>query len=423
VVEFDEYGDFFDTEQLMQSLKMIGAVEGKPLLVTFVHGWRHNASPGDEDLIDLQNLVTRLNSMEGLKGYTACGLYIGWRGARVDESKLPGLVTAIPAGLTFWNRKAATDRVADIGLARVLSHTSKAAWKDSGRVITIGHSFGGRILEKCIGNSMAAQSATLDTIKPLADFTVFVNPASESLTARKLKLALKGWDRDDTKSVTVPGSDKSALPPPPLMVAIGAQNDKATGFLWPLGYGLAKLFGRIPKTNDYLNTGNSKPDKQAPYLRLTTTNDQYQHTHMLELITGNQPALMGSEQILSRNLSDLKASANARIFIRSSDGLASAWRLQELSTVSQKPWTKTFGRLGQRREINHVVGSKAYWVFNVPKEILSGHGGSQTQGVITDQMLDLLVAMIGRANLADRKDGGPQVKVNFASMASSSPTE
>jgi len=168
---------------------------------------------------------------------------------------------------------------------------------------------------------------------------------------------------------------------------------------------------------------NGETDEQAPYLKLTTTNDQYQLTHSLKPVEGQKSIEMDSKTILRKNLSNLQARADDPIYIRTgTDGVAGQWRLTELDPRGQKAKPKWW-RPDDRKKIHLTLPSNAYWVFEAPKEILSGHGGSPTQGVITNQMLDLLLAMIARANLPDRADGGPTVKIDLDSTGSSRPLE
>ena len=370
VVELDEQGDLWDTGQLRQALAMIRATP-RPLLVTYVHGWRHDARPGDADLVQFDRFIADLNR-EKPAGYTACGIYIGWRGSSVGESGGAGAVAAL---LSFWDRKWATDRMADIGLSRVLNQSSAAAWRRGGRSVAIGHSFGGRILERTAGISSAAQAGTLDTLKPAADLVVLVNPASESLTARKLKLALRGWTK-----------------PYPLIVAIGAPDDAATGRAWPWGYRLSPQ----PRTRDYTVLG--APDPQRDYLATTVTHDPKQITHALRP-SGETRAGPGGDAF-GANLGVLDSGPGTPIWIRSGpDGRAMPYRLSKLDP-------RASGDAG----LKFVLESDAYWTLQTPREVLSGHSGDRAAGgVFSVPMRDLMAGIFARAELDRRADGGPKV--------------
>lgn len=379
VIEFDEQGDLWDTAQLKQALKMIGSTR-KPLLVTFIHGWRHDARPDDDDLFQFTQFIDALNQVHPA-GYTACGVFIGWRGASVEERFPP--VTTLPALLSFWDRKQATGRMADIGLSRTLNQTAAAAWKNDGRAVAIGHSFGGRILEKTAGMSAASQAGALDTIKPVADLVVLINPASESLTARKLKLALRNWNKRY-----------------PLMVALGATNDGATGKAWPLGYKLSPQ----PRTRSYHTLG--RPDPQARYLDVTVTNDQRQITHELNERPVADDISTPGANTFARNLAALASTTHQPIWIRTGpDDQATAFFLDERDT------RRVDG-------VEFVLESKAYWTLQVPPKVLSGHNGDRRHGgVLSTAMTDLIAGIFARAELARRDDGGPKVAPTTSPLA------
>src|SRR5689334_5451075 len=76
VIKFDEQGDFFDIKQLRAATAMIEDIE-KPLLITFFHGWRHDAREDDRDLIQFKRFIDQVNKSKP-SGFTACGVYIGW---------------------------------------------------------------------------------------------------------------------------------------------------------------------------------------------------------------------------------------------------------------------------------------------------------------------------------------------------------
>src|SRR5262249_17813961 len=50
-------------------------------IVTFVHGWKHNASYDDEDVLTFRKVLTGLNHLENQTCHRkVIGLYVGWRG-------------------------------------------------------------------------------------------------------------------------------------------------------------------------------------------------------------------------------------------------------------------------------------------------------------------------------------------------------
>ena len=108
-VEFDERGDFWDRGQLRETARAIEHTRKPVLLVTYIHGWHHNANdrkPGGQNPGDVQTfrcLLSELAVSESTKDYQVHGVYLGWRG-RLIEGPLDYL--------TFLDRKAAATRIA-----------------------------------------------------------------------------------------------------------------------------------------------------------------------------------------------------------------------------------------------------------------------------------------------------------------------
>lgn len=383
VVEVDSSGTFWDAKQLDAAVDFVKG-KNKPLLVTFVHGWRHNAKPDDQDFIQFNQFIEQLNK-KNLGGHTVCGLYVGWHGATVNEH-VKGMkwVTSASAVFSFWRVKRGTDRVCTKpDVSQILNQTAAAAWGKGGKVALIGHSFGGRIVEQIYGVSASGQSGDLDSFKPVADLAVLINPASESLTARNIKLSLKKWNREY-----------------PLIAAIGATNDGANGKAWTWGYRVAPQ----PPTRDFhidLKQGDNVKrvvERQRHYLDTTVTNDKRQITHAL---VKDCAQITTPDDTFAANLKG-DANFDVPIWIRSHEENASpkAYLLNKLDT------TKVEG-------VDHVIASKAYWAFQVPTEVLSGHSGDRSKGgVLATPMTDLLTAIFTRTSLLARKKGGASVPFN-----------
>src|SRR5262245_31738769 len=76
-VEFDDQGEFWDSQQLESAIAHIrdvcdGAAEGsygpsgktEIIVITFIHGWMHNATPEDANLEHFSELIRRRASAE-----------------------------------------------------------------------------------------------------------------------------------------------------------------------------------------------------------------------------------------------------------------------------------------------------------------------------------------------------------------------
>lgn len=234
VIELDEQGDLWDGNQIQGAINLIKEKgDGNPLLITYVHGWRNDATDETNDLKLFCGFMERLGKVKPV-GMTPVGVFIGWRGSAVHE-KIKGVGPAFAMGTTFWNRKAATGRMAGIGFNRAIGQTGAAARKLGGKVVLVGHSFGGRIVERAIGNSLSSQLGLGSSFKSPADLVVLVNPATESLTAREIKLALRDWKESY-----------------PLIVAITSKTDGPNKTAWPLGYCVSKFALQVPPDRNYI---------------------------------------------------------------------------------------------------------------------------------------------------------------------------
>jgi len=198
-VEIDDFGEFYSEKQVQTAIDAVSqANENSPtLLLTFIHGWRHSASEASTNLRDFRKLFFDLaknpcnlegsiiknnnadNSINNCKYKNVVGIYIGWRGDPLNLPKSMSFLKPLQL-LTFWNRKNATNEVANTNATNFLlklsenlkRHDSKRLKvscsylsylkfvenkpidEDCSKSIVIGHSFGGRILENTVAQAM-----------------------------------------------------------------------------------------------------------------------------------------------------------------------------------------------------------------------------------------------------------------------------
>lgn len=100
-----------------------------------------------------------------------------------------------------------------------------------------------------------------------ADLIFLINQASESLTARQLKIALTNWPKDSA----------------PAVVSLSSETDSANANIWPIGLRIPSLFGGGGKMRPYEMTIHEKPyhDSQRTYYTKTTGQDPRQITHRI----------------------------------------------------------------------------------------------------------------------------------------------
>ena len=120
-VEVDDQGQLRDRAQmtaLIDSLYQI-AVNDSVLINVFVHGWHHNAAPGDSNIESFKDSLARLSKVESDLSLTkhraarkVVGVYVGWRGESIT--------VPVVNGLTFWERKNTAQDVGYLGVTELL---------------------------------------------------------------------------------------------------------------------------------------------------------------------------------------------------------------------------------------------------------------------------------------------------------------
>lgn len=178
-------------------------------VVTYVHGWRHDAELKDRDVENFRVVLAyaraALNSRCVARGEycdtTLTGVFASWRGRQFSEPPAMqgrgGDPFIVGAGLTFWNR---LDKSAELGrdggaLSRVLDQldgtlTRDPASKRADKHLIVGHSMGGnmlahlmegRVLEKLDQHRAPPVGGFGREFRPvLGDLVVLLNPAAKA---------------------------------------------------------------------------------------------------------------------------------------------------------------------------------------------------------------------------------------------------
>jgi hypothetical protein len=167
-IRLTDAGEFVDRCEMSDVLYELnwdtpGEVRPKPclpeaphlpkFLVLYIHGWKHSASDDDRDVKKFTGLIRRLaDANQGKK--QVLGVYVGWNA----KSKVP-LFNWFPLDtLTFWSKQRIADRIAQSAITTkiissigsVMSEGDSAA----NQFITIGHSFGARMLFSATNQSL-----------------------------------------------------------------------------------------------------------------------------------------------------------------------------------------------------------------------------------------------------------------------------
>jgi hypothetical protein len=254
-VEFDDQGWLWNQKQ-------IDAVAGKfsdemktqgLLIVTFVHGWKHNADSQDGN-VQMMRLVLReiagmeqlLSKKENCPARRVAGVYIGWRG--LSENIEPF------EELSFWGRKRTAETVGHGAVVQLLTtleslkNLSNRNYNDeitnhhrmSTKLIIIGHSFGGDIVYSATAPVLTERMVeNVDTNgnpqlpKSLGDMVVLINPAFEAARFETIQRL--------AATETFPSGNNCIL------AVFTSKTDDATKVAFPLGRRVSTLFDTYPK--------------------------------------------------------------------------------------------------------------------------------------------------------------------------------
>jgi hypothetical protein len=209
-VEFDDQGWYHDIRQQQGLLSWLRAQHASApnrqfLLVTYAHGWKHNASAFDSDVDNFRKLLQTLAIQEqaaqrldpGHTARTVVGVYLGWRG---ESIKVP-----LFKELTFWTRKNAAERVGHRSAKDLLMLLNQFrafsnGWCTSNilagphetQLVFIGHSFGGLLMYNALQTEITDRALRLNkagdfrTAKSFGDFVLLINPAFEGASYESL---------------------------------------------------------------------------------------------------------------------------------------------------------------------------------------------------------------------------------------------
>jgi hypothetical protein len=464
VIEFDGMGQLWDRcsldpatdpkpcqlrnaiDYIHRQRKTAHGAQEDPIVVTFVHGWRHNAETKDENFRAFSTMLTTLqrNSDDRLlkcqqaavTSSPACterrsrfiGVYIGWRGE----------VVRFPLDFfTVFDREMGAKRTALVSMSEVFVQLRNAAKQTSAddpslpseraRFLLFGHSYGGLIVERVIAQ-MFASSLLIEHksdripcdsggsgVRPFADLVVLINPATDSVGTTQFIDLMK------RSKVTVcsPVHLAEGLSAP-LIIAIHARNDSATGKVFATGHTIEsvnKAF-RTPekkstppeKRCDFCDDGVGKPPSESFLYRHTPG-----HAIYLANLCYVDEAPETGDWVCDR----VRQTVNAAIVAAGGDSSKSVYknappqqmlppqltqRLQSLLALPAAASSPSGGTLvlnlfyrhlplGEHDEHGHSRpwNNTPYWIFTVPKNVVDKHSGFWNKD-FTDLMTSLVAA-------------------------------
>lgn len=360
-VEFDERGDFWDRRQLGAASRAIRKSKKPVLLVTFIHGWHHNAddrkqggkNPGDVETF--RCLLSELAVSQSVRGFQVHGIFLGWRG-RLVQGPLDYF--------TFLDRKGAATRVAGTPVTETIFELIRQARKAHparSKCVVIGHSFGALVLEKAMAQAIAGGVLAQDvqsggqSFDAPADLILLVNSAAESIYAKELSDMFARIGHRD-----------SVNPNRPLLISITSESDSATRGWFPIGTFLPNLFShRRYHWDTRYGTASHEVD-QNEYLTKTPGNSPRLFTHRVlreappsgapsttEVVseqTRQPAACIAANPAFEENLRHLHGTSFATSDA-SNPNQFKWWRLTKIDNASRTP----------------------YWILQVPDEIIHEH--------------------------------------------------
>lgn len=357
VVEIDEQGDLWDAEQIKRAQEMIRSTKKSPLLFIYVHGWQTNARPSNKDLQTFSWYLDQLSENPRIASTsTVCGVFVGWRGASFPSAMDKTGIGYLPRFGSFWSRLDATNRVAGVPLTRAIAQVVSAARThpvERGISILLGYSFGGRVLERTLGQALVMQhafSAEQDGAFLPADLTILINSASEAIYSREIKLALKDWHSER-----------------PAIISMTADTDLVTTYAWPFGQTFQHLFGGFRRYDR-----DGLKESQRSYVFTTAGHQAAALTHDVDPIPTTP--IPGGQSALAYNMDH---ATPERFYITDRKGQPHAFSLYKLP--EDRPGALPVG---------------GYWVMAVPPMILQGHGGiADDGGIFSPQITEMLAAL------------------------------
>lgn len=228
-IEMDDQGMFWDRmqfEQIKRHAKQISR-DKNLLIYVYVHGWQHNASNSDSNVVNFRRQLAKMSQTLDKKHWNLLGIYVGWRGRSLNIPLLEHT--------SFWDRQSAAKRVSDGSLIELFSYlnTLKKQSITETRLVTLGHSFGGAIvfstLNKLFSQELVDSSNINETVKGIGDLTLLINPAFD---------ALKYAHTHDMKD----RYNQFFASQKPIMAIFTSRQDWATKYAFPMGNALTRSF-------------------------------------------------------------------------------------------------------------------------------------------------------------------------------------
>ncbi|HUN86131.1 MAG TPA: hypothetical protein VMU48_17255 [Terracidiphilus sp.] len=433
-IEVDDMGELFDKGEVDTTLRLIRQAnniakpgQSDPIVITFVHGWKNNASEENGNVKGFQAALQEI--YKRVKGtHHVIGIYIGWRGNLI-HSYFP-----VAQQFSYFNREATAVRIPGAMLSSALTQIATRTHENPRALaIFIGHSFGGLLLERALSQATASQIAeasiysqeaqeTKDpketgdkllaaklAVDSRADLVIFINPAGAATEAKQM-LDFLTFNRytyhplgDSTTSAGTDGSER------PLFVSLTSTADLATKVALPIGHGIPYLgFKTKGSFLDLSQEPNKKYDltcfdpqnaehhywelkskeegapSQGAYYLSSAPHMQILQSHvMLKAVSANQMRVSSTGETIQIQEPNAIAKCDRDLFNKQKLNIVSTFRLadtQACFAIQVRP--------------NRCNGTP-YWLMEIDPDVVPDHSTIFTQRFISF-IIDAFFAPNGR---------------------------
>jgi hypothetical protein len=338
-VEYQPSGKRYDERQIESAAILVRkAIQDdpnhQPVIVGFVHGWKHNAEPGnggygqiskwppeDTNIQGLEHilnfmyrcyyadpatknpcLVARRDATLGrVRGHVVVGIYFGWYAANISP------FWPVAQQMTVYSRGGEADKVARKGdLSADLTRLSKIAHPspkgdNEPMFVLVGHSFGARLLEQAIEGplkerlSQQIETSQQGSVPNFADLVLYVNSAAPARDGISM-LDFLAQHRVTFRTTKGPNQREQ-----PLLAAITTPADAATGIIFTVAMSPGSLSQAGAEAVDCFDPTNSKQfqvreDRRKLYRNTLGHLQEFQSHSLAEIPDMTEDTCQGSSQ-------------------------------------------------------------------------------------------------------------------------------
>ena len=397
-IEFDDHGWLWEPKQMWTVLDRLYEEDHARgiLLVTFAHGWKHNASFGDGNVVGFRQILSELQDTENQTSAKlgrgpprkVIGIYFGWRGL---SYQLP-----LVKEFSFWERKRTAHMVGQGAVSEVLIHLEE--FRKASRVqhtneiasharqptmlIIVGHSFGGAVVYSALAPLL--EEHLIDTLdssgnarppRGFGDLVILINPAYEAARFEVLRRT---------------AAERSYFTNQPATLAIfTSKADDATRLAFPAGRIVSTIFERYRHDTNQYSANITAIGHFEPY-----------RTHNLTLA---KPPAAGkkSPRMRSRRYQGAQTTEDSARTVQALKKQLYANAVKPRSTLNTNDMTFQFSQTRLTPTKHHVPFNPVY-VVSVDRKIIPDHTHIDTEAFITF-LREFILTCAGDAQTRDDK--------------------